>query len=114
MRIYRREEFLKLPPGTFYLQASEPWAWGNLAVKYDTLPTNDWICQDLFNPEAHDSGELFGRLDEMLELGTSYPLETDCAGRDGAFDADALFMVLETEDLRRLRGLIDNALGEAK
>lgn len=113
MRIYRRADFLSLPAGTIFCKG-KPWYFGSLHVKGDSLE-NDFCARDLcwINSDSgdgeRDSGTDFGALDEMLEEGTSYPIE-DCEGRDGCFNDDDLFLVYEADDLRALMRDIENAL----
>jgi hypothetical protein len=107
MRIYRRKEFLALPPGTIYAKGSR-WHFDGLNVKAATLG-DDWVQLSPMWIEAHDGGEQWARLEEMLDGNASYPM-TDNYGRDGCFDQDAIFLVPERADLERLREMIDAAL----
>lgn len=109
MKVFRRKEFLKLPPGTFYCQG-ERWAFGNICVKFDTLGHNDWVYLNFDSIEAFSSIEESELLDEMLDAETSHPL-SESAGRDGLFDQDAIFLVYEREDLLKIRKYLDDALG---
>jgi hypothetical protein len=107
MRIYRRTEFLKLPPGTVYAKGV-PWAFEDLSFKGDTTG-NDWWEHSPTWVDAESSEEAFGRLNEMLEGGASYPMaNSEC--RDGCFNDDAIFLVFERTDLEKLRELIDGAI----
>jgi hypothetical protein len=96
MRIYKRAEFLKLPAGVMYFKG-KPRYFEQLSVKGET-GTNDWLERDYAGVEADDSEQWASRLDEMLETGVSYPVGTDF-GRDGCFDDEEVFMVLEPKDL---------------
>lgn len=107
MKVYRLDEFRKLPEGTLFCEA-EPWVFGTLHVKGETWE-HDFLLRDLQSIEAHDSGEWGRRLEEMLEEGASYPIN-DAYGRDGSFNEKALFLVYEREDLLELRRAIDEAL----
>lgn len=107
MRVVNRETFLKLPAGTVYAKGV-PWSFNSLCFKGESLG-NDWYEHDPAWVEANDSGEAFDRLERMLHQGASYPME-DAEGRDGLFDADAIFLIFEKADLEKLRGLIDNAI----
>lgn len=111
MRIYSRAEFMKLPAGTLFCKG-KPWYWDTPSVKGETSKFNDFYARDLTNIEACDSGELFGRLQEMLDKGTSYPLH-DIEGRDGCFDDEDLFLVYEHDDLVELARVISNAMDAA-
>ena len=110
MRIYRRDEFLKLPAGTIYAKG-KPCYFDGFNVKFDTL-NNDWVHLNPMWIEAQDSGEAFDRFDEMLEHGASYPMQ-ESAGRDGCYDKDEIFLVPERADLLKLKELIEAALSVA-
>ncbi len=116
MKILRRADFLKLPEGTIFAKG-KPWYFENLSIKADSLflegGGNDFLCLSLPWVEASDSGQAMSRLDEMLETGVSYPME-DSYGRDGCFDDEEVFLVLEEDDLLQLRGYIDTALQQQK
>lgn len=106
MKIYKREEFLKLPEGTIYAKG-KPWYFGGLGIKHDTTDYGDWWYLD---PCWIDSEkEPWDLLDDMLENGSSQPMET-AIGRDGLHDAEALFLVFESADLLKLREMIDKAI----
>lgn len=111
MRIYRRAEFLKLPPGTLFCRG-RPWAWEEFSVKGESL-TNDFCELGLQWIEAESSGDASETLDRMLEEGISAPLQTS-GGRDGRFNDADLFLVYELDDLRQLAYHIDAAIGVAK
>lgn len=110
MKIYKRAEFLKLPPGTIYAKG-KPQYFGNLSVKGETLG-NDWITLDLVWFEAANDAEIDERFDAMLEKGASYPMES-AYGRDGCFDEEEAFLVWQRGDLQTLRQYIDNAMETA-
>lgn len=61
------------------------------------------------------SGVLFfkspqdGVFDHLAVKGTSYPLETDSICRDGIYDDDEVFMVLERRDLVALSKVVEEA-----
>jgi hypothetical protein len=80
-------------------------------VKAQTLEYNDFICLALNGIEAHDSGELIARMDEMLETGASYPLE-ESFGRDGCFDDNEIYLIYERADLERIIGYCQEAAGK--
>lgn len=106
MRIYRRAEFMKLPEGTVFCKG-KPWAFEDLCVKGETIP-NNFYARGLQWVDAHDSGEAFDRLEEMLAEGASYPLET-AEMRDGCFNDEDLFLVYEKADLVSLIALFQQA-----
>lgn len=112
MRVYTRQEFLKLPEGTVYCKG-QPWAFGGINIKGETIAASDgrlidWYYLDPEWIDAHDSGEAGARLDEMLSTGASYPMQ-DAIGRDGCFDENEVFLVYEDADIQKLVGwLIEN------
>ena len=110
MRIYRRKEFLALPPGTIYAKG-KPWYFDGINVKADSLG-NDWVCLSPMWIEARDDDEQSARLDEMLEAGASYPMASSY-GRDGCFDDEEIFLVLEAADLVGLRAIVNAAIEAA-
>lgn len=107
MRVMNRADFLKMPPGTIYAKGI-PWVFRNLSIKAETLGI-DWVCLDPCWVSAHDSGDAVDRLEEMMSAGASYPGE-DAFGRDGCFDAEAVFLVFERADLEALQEHISAAL----
>lgn len=117
MRIYERQEFLKLPEGTIYAEG-KPWFFYGIHVKGETIyrvgdgTPHDFCTRDLVWVDGHSSEEVEERLDEMKDYGVSYPIESSF-GRDGSYDDEALFLVYEQADLIELRGLIEAALTSA-
>lgn len=107
MRIYTRTDFMKLPAGTMYLKGSR-WNFSDLEIKADTLG-NDWVALSPFWPDGNSSEDCFNKLDDMLERGTSEPMNTGY-GRDGCFNDDDLFLVLEKADIELLKAYCDEAL----
>lgn len=108
MKIYKREAFLKLPGGTIFCKG-QPWFWGQISIKADSLP-NDYIEMELNTIESNDSGDIVRKYEEMLESGANYPLTDDYYGRDGCFDDEDLFLVYEVADLFILKGIIENCI----
>lgn len=113
MKVINRTDFMKLPAGTAFCKG-KPWYFGSICFKGDTLdtPTGDWGYYEPAWVDAGDSGEAFDRLEEMLQLGKSYPME-DASGRDGCFDMDDLFLIFERADLEALKSCINDAIGVA-
>lgn len=114
MRMLNRSDFMKLPPGTFYLKG-EPWAFRQLAIKQETLPPHspdaigDWYYIEPSWIDADSSEQAINRLEEMLVKGSSYPLDTSI-GRDGYFEERDIFLVFEKPDLLALRAFVDAAI----
>lgn len=112
MKILTREQFLRLQGGVLYTKY-EPCDLGDLEVKWDSLGCSDWVAQPIVGAfEAHDSGEFCRILDEAQETGCSIPVDFDCAGRDGCFDRDQLFLVWERGDVAKLADLLQGLLAK--
>lgn len=112
MKILNREQFLAMPEGTMFCKGT-PWAFGSMSIKHETTSYGDFYFRTFEGIEFHDSGQLFDRYQAMLDDGASYPLETS-VGRDGLDEADALFLVFETDDLLELRQTVDWAIDVAR
>lgn len=106
MKVYNRTEFMKLPPGTVYSDY-RPYTVDSLSVK-TTGPddmTGDFCHQDIdaLEIESASSNELFDKLGKQLaDHSVSLPLVFDSSGRDGMFDPDALFAVLDGQDIAKI------------
>lgn len=103
MRIVDRKTFLSLPPKTLY-RKYQPQIYGDLNIKFDTLPFNDWI-----NLETH--GDIEGSMccgtnsdlhSVAQYTGDTYRFDLDSCGRDGCYDDDQLFAVYDNEDIQQL------------
>lgn len=112
MKIYKRAEFLEAPTGTIYAKGKQ-WYFGGLKVKRDTADSgNDWWSLDPSDIEHYDLDDYVDKAEEMLATGASCPMNNSLV-RDGLHDANALFLVFEKDDLLKLRGMIDKAIGLA-
>lgn len=109
MKVLDRAAFMLLPEGTLY-RKGVPWAFGPMEVKADTLSSNDWVCMEIGAFEADDSGAYSEMLDVALATGGSLPMTDDFFGRDGCFDPEEVFLVLERDDLLVLQRLVEIAI----
>lgn len=114
MRIYSRQDFLKLPLGTFFAKGIQ-WVMDGFCVKDETWCDDngnpiDFLYINLVSIDSFNSEELVDREDEMLAKGTSYPL-CEHIYRDGCFDNTEIFLVFEKEDLVKIKMYIEEALG---
>lgn len=110
MRIVDRETFLKLPAGTIFAKFT-PHVFGAWEIKEETM-FEDYVVQNLepfFDVEGDSWEEQFRVLDAMLAGDKSPPLDFHCAGRDGLFDRDQLFGVLDKADLAALISRLQEA-----
>jgi hypothetical protein len=106
MRLVKRPELMQLPAGTLFCELHEPWVFGGLTVKHDTLVWNgknsDFWTRQLDWPDADDTGEALDRLEEMAaDSNVSYPVE-EAHGRHGLYDDDRFYLVYEQADAEAL------------
>lgn len=103
MKLLNLEEFIQLPSGTIYKRHS-----GNeLEIKGDWVSDDgkDWSCALFAADCAHNEDTTIG-----LMIGESYPIQTECYGRDGCFEDAEQFLIYEKWDLEQLRVLLDRAI----
>lgn len=114
MKIYRRDQFLNLPAGVFYVKACsvvdgvETWGFEGPAVKGNRFLDDDWWFRRLDRIEP-GFDDLFDVLDQMKKDGISVPI-ADYIEHDGLFETGTLFLVFERSDLETVRDLIDAAI----
>lgn len=105
MRIVNLETFRSLPAGTLFRQCSQPFAWHDWSVKGETWET-DFLSAQIGQPAwTKDFDAEF----DMLENGKSHRMDISY-GRDGLFEPNAIFQILEEPDLLLFRNLINTAL----
>lgn len=98
MKIVSRKELLTMPAGTLMADIHEDGSYGELQIFGGKFSENDFLTRTITRPDAHDSIEMWDRQDEMLEKGSSYPINTGY-GREGLFDDDAKYLVYEAADI---------------
>lgn len=113
MRIVDRKTFLAMPAGTLFAKWA-PNYFLDLMIKEETVGENDFIQQDLIPwfEDTNDCGHHLDQLEAIQRGEPSPPLDFDCSGRDGAFDADQLFAVFEKHDVEALTSRLRRALAE--
>lgn len=107
MKILNKKEFLKLPQGIFFCKGVR-WCFYDLWVKGESTQT-DFYSHHLCAIDAFDGGEMADRHEDMLENGTSYPINRS-EMRDGCFDDDDIFLIYEKEDLKMIKELMERAM----
>ncbi len=112
MKLFRRSAFLELPAGIFYSKG-KPWAFRDLCVKNDTIYSDDgkaidWYYRS-FNWIAGSGSDDFRQLQLMLETGCSVDM-IDALERDGCFDDEEVFLVLEAADIARVYSAAGRAI----
>jgi len=106
MKIVNRQEFLELPSGTLYATYT-PVFFGELSIKTRSLD-NDFCYKSLLDSELCGS-ELFNVLlntQPLLKVELNFDTCTSTS-RDGLFDNDQLFAVLDKEEHRELINLLE-------
>lgn len=121
MRIVDRKTFLALPAGTVFMKWPAQPADGSyyslgpdgcVQIKWATCSGVDFACQDLvpFPDGWSDSGDIVDDQIAMLRGEEGKPADYDCAGRDGLFDEDQLFLVWDVDAHQKLIDLLQRAL----
>jgi hypothetical protein len=112
MRIVNRTTFLALPANTLFCLYGDGNGQGNdlgcLSVKHQSLET-DWIESYTTWVSGNDSSEIFDA-QERAEQGESVKLDMLCAGRNGMFDDEQLFMIYEIDDLMQLQSIVNESV----
>ncbi len=108
MRLYKREDFIKLPNNTIYSRVTKgsPSLMDGLFCKVDGNGV-DWCEQDLISESGfpNDMNDGMVSHDYVVNLRDTYQdFETDleCSGRDGMFDDENLFVVWNRKDVFKL------------
>jgi hypothetical protein len=103
MRIVSRKEFLEMPSGTIFLKYS-PINFGELCIKGETCKssfiTDDFFLTCIPCANAFDTGEMIKLFDNAeKDSSFSIPLDFETMGRDGLWDKDQKFAILEKHDI---------------
>jgi hypothetical protein len=98
MKIINLEQFLAMPSETVFMSFS-PCVFGDLRVKMDNCGENDFIFKELVTIDVDNSGQYCDKLFDAMDNGTALRLDFNATERDGLFDPDQKFAVLEKEDI---------------
>ena len=113
MKILKLHDFLGMPEGTLFAQGTR-WDFDNIEIKCESIVLSGKTVGYWANIPAgiisDDMEDMDKRMTEMLDKGASYPMDNACTKCIG-FTGDELFLVFERDDLIRLRGWIDAAIG---
>lgn len=103
MKIVDRKTFLALPAGTVFSKYA-PCFFEALSIKGDTYEhIGDFQVQGIADAIVCTGSDDFSeKLYDATLSGNSLPMDFDCLGRDGCFDADQLFAVWEPADVLAL------------
>lgn len=111
MKIMKRKQFMELPAGTVYAYY-EPTNFRGWSVKQSTGGL-DFFNRDLidFSNKTFDSLPLDG---SDVDPEQSFPLDFQTGGREGLFDEEKLYAILEPHDVKALIASLQNALLESQ
>lgn len=103
MRLVKKPEFLSLPEGTLFAPMQQQWVFGDLSIKGESLPPDDfWEIPFGWPDDAFEGGRC--KLDEMMaDSSVSYPAN-DTIQREGLYDPHSVYLVYEKNDVDRLIG----------
>ena len=110
MKLYTRNDFLKLPERTIYSRVDKD---GGVLCKGLFCKTsgqeygNDWVEQDLisqagFPNNITDGSDAFEQQMNLRDSFQDFQTDLDCAGRDGMFDDSDLFVVWDKSDVTKM------------
>lgn len=104
MKLLNRDEFLKLPEGTFFCDG-QPFAFGSLMIKGDSLDNGCFWEWQLNYPDG-DQDALY-----TLEKGASLPVDQSLSKNSPWDDTTTrIYLVYEKSDLEYLRQRVDEAI----
>jgi hypothetical protein len=115
MKLYKRQDFMKLPAMTIYSRINESELCVGLFCKTDES-TIDFVKQDLISecgyPDDNIDCGTESWLIQMNLRDTFQEFRTDleCAGRDGCFDNEDKFVVWDKQDITKLRDYLSEVL----
>lgn len=99
MRIVDRNTFISLPCPTVYVKILQRWVIDDtLCIKVGNM-ANDWVYQSFYSPVSDDPSDGLAHCDEMIDNGTSYPIDQEATSRDGCYDDTEMFLVYEKDDI---------------
>lgn len=113
MKLYNKEEFLKLPSGTLFIfgpvyqEAMLEPAIHSLNIKYESM-TNDFVYKALVDIDA-DSSETLMDIDERAQketrvngISSNIQMDLECTTRDGFYEEKATYIVFDNEEVKAI------------
>ena len=116
MKLYKREDFIKLPPNTIYSRVQTKYLELCYGLYCKTSGDGvDWVEQDLiaeagFPNKIDDAHEALMYQIDLRDSFKDFKTDLDCGGRDGMFETSDTFVVWDTEDMRRLYDYLGDCL----
>ena len=118
MRLYKREDFLKLPEMTIYSRVDKEGTelfFGLFCKTSDETWEHDWVEQDLIAEQGFPNGIKDGYDAYEYQLGLrdsfqDFETDLDCGGRDGLYEHEDVFVVWDQKDITKLRDYLNLAL----
>ena len=110
MRVLTKAEFMKEPEGVFYFSYSPNYV-SPLSIKYENCGDSDFFMTKI--PESfdfEDTGYRHEVFSLMCQNGDRFGFDFSVSGREGLFDDEILYLVLEYGDLQNLKNRIDVAM----
>ena len=110
MKLYKRKDFILLPANTIYSRVDKSGAELMYGLFCKTSGTDwplDFVEQDLiaecgFPNGITDGGDAIDYAINLRDTFQDFRTDLDCAGRDGMFDDEDVFVVWDKEDVKKL------------
>lgn len=110
MRLYKREDFIKLPEKTIYSRVNkqiDDLCYGLFCKTSGAEYTVDFVEQELISEAGFPNGinDGFDAIMYQLDLRDNFKdfeTDLDCGGRDGMYDDEDVFVVWDKKDIKKL------------
>ena len=110
MKLFTRQEFLKLPERTIYSRVNQgdgDLCQGLFCKTSGPEYGNDWVEQDLISEAGYPNNITDGWVSIQYQLSLrdsfqDFKTDLDCAGRDGMFEDSDVFVVWDKSDISKL------------
>ncbi len=114
MKVVNRTEFLSLPAGTVFCKYESMGCFGGLRIKEDSLQ-NDWYYSELMAVGVFNTDEFLDTFSK-LESSSNYeiPVDSTTVGRDGLYEMDARYAVLDSDDVFGIIQALQDAVSLAE
>lgn len=114
MKIYKYNDFKKLPAGTVF-SYYEPCYFRELNIKTSGKEWDvDFVMADIVGAIENKSSEDYSEKCQRMELGESVKMDFDYGGREGMFDEKQLYAVYERADVIKLVETLQDTLSNNK